>query len=159
MTGARTTRVSRVVGASRGAVYAAWLDARALAAWLPPSGMRGDVREVDPREGGGYRMTLTYERAEHPVRGKTSEHTDAVRARFVQLIPDERIVQAVRFDATDPDLAGEMTMTVTLADADEGTEVTVLCEHIPPGIRLEDNEMGCRSSLENLAAFLRRPGP
>ncbi|HWT04790.1 MAG TPA: SRPBCC domain-containing protein, partial [Xanthomonadales bacterium] len=112
----RNTQVSRVIEAPRQAVYAAWLDANSLASWLPPRGMRGDVHEFDPREGGTYRMSLTYENADHAVPGKTSEDTDTVRGRFVELVPNERIVQAVEFDSPEPELAGEMTMTVTLAD-------------------------------------------
>ncbi len=116
--------------------------------------MRGRVHAFDAREGGTYRISLIYERSAHPVPGKTSEDTDTVHGRFVQLIPGERIVQVAEFDSKDPELAGDMMITWTLVDTSEGTEVTVLCENIPTGVRLEDNEMGSRSTLEKLAAFV-----
>jgi uncharacterized protein YndB with AHSA1/START domain len=117
--------------------------------------MRGDVHAFDAREGGVFRMSLVYE-GEHPVPGKTSADTDTFQGRFVQLIPCERIVQAVEFDSNDPELAGEMTITWTLEDRSEGTEVGVLCENIPLGVRIEDNETGSRSTLKKLAAFVER---
>jgi hypothetical protein len=63
-------------------------------------------------------------------------------------------VQVAEFDSNDPELAGEVTITWSLADTSEGTEVTALCENIPAGVRLQDNEIGSRSTLENLAAFV-----
>lgn len=150
----RSTRVSRVIKAPRQAVYRAWLDADSLASWLAPTGMKGQVHELDAREGGSYRMSLTYDRPDHSAPGKTSDDTDTFRARFVQLVPGERIVEAVVFDSNESAFAGEMRMTVMLEDAGDGTEVTVLFENIPSGISLEDNETGSRSTLEHLAAFL-----
>lgn len=150
----RSTRVSRIIKAPRQAVYRAFLDADAVASWLPPKGMSGRVHAYDAREGGTYRMSLTYEGSAHAVPGKTSEDTDTVQGHFAQLIPGERIVQVAEFDSKDPELAGEMIVTWTLVDTSEGTEVTALCENIPAGVRLEDNEMGSRSTLENLAAFI-----
>jgi uncharacterized protein YndB with AHSA1/START domain len=70
------------------------------------------------------------------------------------LIPYERIVEAIVFESPDPQFAGEMRMIVTLADAHGGTEVTIVCEDIPEGIRPEDNEMGCKESLQKLAALV-----
>ncbi len=87
-------------------------------------------------------------------RGKTSESTDTFRGRFVKLIPYERIVWATEFESADPSFAGEMIVSTTLARAGSGTKVTILCENIPRGIRPEDNEAGCRSTLEKLASFL-----
>jgi uncharacterized protein YndB with AHSA1/START domain len=87
-------------------------------------------------------------------RGKTAEREDRFTARFVELTPPTRIVQAIAFDSVDPAFSGEMTMVVTLEDKEGGTEVTVVFEHIPSGIRPEDNEAGCRSSLEKLARYL-----
>ena len=101
-------------------------------------------------------MSLTYETPDHSAPGKTTGDTDTVQGRFVQLVPHERIVQAVVFDSKEPEFAGAMTMTITFADIEEGTEVTVLCENIPRGIRLEDNEMGYRLTLENLARFIEK---
>ena len=115
--------------------------------------MQGDVHALDARVGGVFRMTLTYKGA-HPVPGKSSEDTDTVQGYFVELVPNERIVQAVEFESNDPSFAGIMTVTYTLRDTGGGTEVTVLCENIPSGVRLEDNETGSRQTLKNLAAFV-----
>jgi uncharacterized protein YndB with AHSA1/START domain len=149
-----STRISRTIWAPRKAVYRAFLDRDALAAWLPPETMTGHVHAFDPREGGALRMSLTYQDPQQSPGGKTTEDTDTVQGRFVELVPDEKIVWAVEFESQDPAFAGEMRVTFSLADADGGTEVSVLCEDIPRGVRLEDNEMGCRSSLQKLAAFL-----
>jgi uncharacterized protein YndB with AHSA1/START domain len=147
------TSVSRIIKAPRRRLYRAFLDPEALVAWLPPKGMTGRVFMFDAREGGGYRMALTYADPNHATRGKTSQHTDVVRGQFVELRPDERIVQRVEFDSEDPAFAGAMTITWTFADIPSGTQVTVLCENVPEGIRPSDHETGLNSTLENLAAF------
>ncbi len=149
-----STRVSRTIRAPRKAVYQAFLDRDAVASWLPPETMTGDVHAFDPRAGGEFRMSLTYQDPRHSPGGKTSEDTDTFQGRFVALIPDEEIVWVVEFESHDPGFAGEMRISFRLADADGGTEVTVLCEDIPQGVRPEDNEMGCRSSLQKLATLL-----
>jgi uncharacterized protein YndB with AHSA1/START domain len=149
-------QVSRIIPASRAALYDSFMSAEALVAWLPPRGMRGAVDRFDPREGGGYRMTLTYERPGPETPGKTTADSDTVKVRFVRLVPGERIVQAAEFDSEDPGAAGVMIMTWSFADAPGGTEVTVLVENAPPGISEQDHETGIRSSLDNLAAFVAR---
>jgi uncharacterized protein YndB with AHSA1/START domain len=149
----RDTRVSKIIKAPRRTIYQAFLDPEAVVSWLPPDGMKGRVYEFDAREGGAYRMSLTYVESDHSSRGKTSEHTDVVRGRFLELIPDERIVQLVEFESEDPAFAGPMTITWTLADVTGGTEVAIRCENAPEGIRPSDHEAGLRSTLENLAAF------
>lgn len=149
----KSTRVSRIIKASRRAIYQAFLDPEALVSWLPPDTMKGHIYEFDAREGGAYRMSLTYLESDHSAPGKTSEHTDVVRGRFLELIPDERIVQLVEFESKDPAFAGTMSITWTLADVPGGTEVTILCENVPKGIRRSDHETGLRSTLEKLAAF------
>jgi len=116
--------------------------------------MTGQVHTFDPREGGKLRMSLTYQDPKHSPGGKTSEDTDTFQGRFVELVPYEKIVWVVEFESQDPGFAGEMRITFSLADADGGTEVFVLCEDIPKGVRPEDNKMGCRSSLQKLAALL-----
>jgi uncharacterized protein YndB with AHSA1/START domain len=108
----------------------------------------------DAREGGAFSMSLVYPESDRSARGKTTDSTDTFRGRFVTLVPGERIVWAVEFDSAEPSFAGEMVVCTTLAPAGSGTEVTMRCENIPPGIRREDNEAGCRSTLEKLAAFL-----
>jgi uncharacterized protein YndB with AHSA1/START domain len=149
-----STRVSRVIKAPRKVVYQTFLDRDAVASWLPPESMTGQVHTFEPREGGEFRMSLTYQDPEHSPGGKTSEDTDTVRGRFLELVPDEKIAWVVEFESEDPRFAGEMRITFSLADAEGGTEVVVLCEDIPEGVRPEDNEMGCRSSLRYLAALL-----
>jgi uncharacterized protein YndB with AHSA1/START domain len=149
-----STRTSRVIKASREALYRAFTDPVALAVWLSPEGMTGKVHEFDGRVGGGYRMSLFYPSSEQVYRGKTSEREDRFTARFVELTPPTRIVEAITFDSTDPAFAGEMTMVVTFEERDGGTEVTLLFENIPSGIRPEDNDAGTRSSLEKLARYV-----
>jgi uncharacterized protein YndB with AHSA1/START domain len=149
-----STRTSIVIKAPREALYRAFTDPAALAVWLSPEGMTGKVHEFDGRVGGGYRMSLFYPSSEQVYRGKTSEREDRFTARFVELTPPTRIVQAITFDSVDPAFSGEMTMVVTFEDRDGGTEVTILFEHIPPGIRPEDNDAGTRSSLEKLARYI-----
>ncbi|WP_129113587.1 SRPBCC family protein [Halegenticoccus tardaugens] len=156
-TGGASTTVSQVIYAPREDVYRAFLDPEAMAAWLPPDGMTGHVHRFDPREGGEFRMSLTYQdtgASPGGAGGKTTEDTDTHRGRFVELVPHERIVEVVEFESDEPRFAGEMRITVTLADIEDGTKVTYRCENIPEGIRPEDNEAGCRSSLGKLAKLL-----
>jgi uncharacterized protein YndB with AHSA1/START domain len=149
-----STQVSRIIKVPRAAVYQAFLDADAVASWLAPDNMSGHVHAFDAREGGTFRMSLTYRNPDLSPRGKTSRDTDTFTGRFSKLVPGERIVQVVEFESDDPGYAGEMTITWTLADSQGGTEVTALFENLPPGVRPEDNEEGSRSTLRNLAAFL-----
>lgn len=149
-----STRVSRIVAAPREAVYRAFLDAGALASWLPPDGMEGRVHTLEPREGGRLVVSLRHLEPGNAGMGKTSADTDTFEARFVELVPGERIVEVVEFQSEDPAFAGEMRITVILSDADGRTEVCALCEGIPKGVRPEDNEAGWTSSLEKLARLL-----
>jgi uncharacterized protein YndB with AHSA1/START domain len=151
---AASTRTSRVIKAPREALNRAFTDPAALAVWLAPGEMTGMVHAFDARVGGGYRMSLFYPSSEQVYRGKTSEREDRFTVRFVELTPPTRIVQAISFDSVDHAFSGEMTMVVTCEDRDGGTEVTIVFEHIPSGIRPEDNEAGCQSSLEKLARYL-----
>jgi len=153
---AASTRTSRIIKAPCEALYRAFTDPAALAVWLAPGEMTGMVHEFDARVGGGYRMSLYYPSSEEVYRGKTSEREDRFRARFVELTPPTRIVQSITFDTTDPAFSGEMTMVVTFEDRDDGTEVTIVFENIPPGIRPEDNDAGTRLSLEKLARYLEQ---
>jgi uncharacterized protein YndB with AHSA1/START domain len=159
MTDARSagsSRTSRVIKAPRETLYRAFTDPAALAVWLSPGEMTGKVHEFDARVGGGYRMSLFYPPSEQENRGKTSEREDRFTARFVELTPPMRIVQAITFDSEDPAFSGEMTMLVTLDESEDGTEVTIVFEEIPSGIRPEDNEAGTRSSLEKLARYVEQ---
>ncbi len=153
-TGGRT-RVTRIIKAPRPAVFAAFLDAETLAQWLPPTTMSGEMHVFEPRTGGNIHMSLRY-RDRKDAAGKTSADTDAFRGRFTELVPDEKIVWVVEFESADPAFAGAMTMIAAFADAPDGTEITMTCENIPNGIAPEDNAMGCRSSLQNLADLLAK---
>jgi uncharacterized protein YndB with AHSA1/START domain len=149
-----STRTSRLIRAPCGALYRAFLDPAAVAVWLAPGKMTGVVHHFDARVGGEYSMSLFYPPDGKVFRGKTAEREDRFTARFIELVPQSRIVQAVSFHSSDPALAGEMTMVVTFEPEDGGTEVTVVCRDIPPGIRPEDNEAGSRMTLEKLARFV-----
>ena len=148
------TRVSTFIHAPRARVYQAFLDPVAVAAWMAPDTMRLHMHAFDARAGGQFRISLRYSQPEDAGRGKTSGDTDTYHGRFVELVPNEKIVEAIEFETLDPAFAGEMTMTVTLAEVAGGTEVNLRYENVPVGIRLEDNEAGTRSSLQKLAALL-----
>jgi uncharacterized protein YndB with AHSA1/START domain len=149
-----SSRISRVINASREAIFRAFTDPSALEIWLVPGDMTGKVHEFDLRAGGGYQMSLYYPSSEPDNRGKTSDREDRFTARFVELTPPSKIVEAITFDTEDPAFSGEMTMTVTFEERDSGTEVTILFENIPLGIRPEDNDAGTRSSLAKLARYV-----
>ena len=148
----RSTRVSRHVAAPRARVYAALVDAEAVARWKVPDGMTCEVHAFDAREGGAIRISLTYET--ETGTGKTTARTDTYRGRFVELVPDERVVEVDEFETDDPTLRGEMRVTIDLADAAGGTEVVGLHENLPPGLPLAENELGWESALSRLAALV-----
>jgi uncharacterized protein YndB with AHSA1/START domain len=150
-----STEVSRHVRAPRSAVYRALVDADAVAAWRVPDGMSAEVHEFDPREGGRYRISLTYDAPGEA--GKTTANTDTYHGRFVTLVPDERVVEVTEFETEDDALHGEMTMTTTLTDSGGGTEITILHEGIPDVVPKADNETGTRMSLDKLARLVETP--
>ena len=148
-----STRISRRVNASRAIVYRALLDAGAVATWMVPTGMTSQVHAFDPREGGAFRISLTYDAP--TVTGKTSAHTDTYHGLFVKLVTDEQVVELVEFETADPDLRGEMTITISLADADGGgTDVLAVHDGLPCGVPIVDNEAGWREALAKLAALV-----
>ncbi|MDQ2974452.1 MAG: SRPBCC family protein [Acidobacteriota bacterium] len=147
-----STRISRHINAPRAAVYGALLDARAIAAWKVPTGMTSHVHEFDAREGGSFRISLTYDTAAGT--GKTTAHTDTYPGRFVKLVTDEQVVEVDEFETTDPALHGEMTITITLAEADGGTDLIAVHDGLPPGVSTADNEAGCWEALAKLAALV-----
>jgi uncharacterized protein YndB with AHSA1/START domain len=147
----RTDTASRVIAASPDRVYAALVDPDALAAWLPPDGMSGTFERFDARPGGSYRMVLTYADASTAV-GKATADSDIVEARFVDIVPGVRVVQAVDFVSEDSAYAGTMTMTWEVSSVDAGTRVDVRADDVPAGISAEDHAAGLASSLANLAA-------
>jgi uncharacterized protein YndB with AHSA1/START domain len=146
------TRVSQHVNAPRSAVYRALLDPEAIALWRVPAGMSSRVHEFDAREGGSFRVSLTYDAPDRT--GKSAAHTDTYHGRFLRLRRDEEVVEEFEFETGDPAMRGAMTMTTTLADADGGTEVVILHEGIPDGVLAADNEAGTRMALANLARLL-----
>ena len=148
---ARTDTASRVIAAPLERVYAALVDPNALVEWLPPKGMTGRFERFDGRAGGGYRMVLTYADASS-ARGKATADSDIVEARFVDVVPGVRVVQAVDFVSDDPGYAGTMTMTWAVAPVEAGTRVEIRADNVPDSISAEDHAAGLASSLANLAA-------
>jgi uncharacterized protein YndB with AHSA1/START domain len=144
-----STQVSHHVSAPRSAVYRALLDAAAIAKWRVPTGMSSHVHEFEAREGGSFRISLTYDAPSGA--GKSAPHTDTYHGHFVKLVANEQVVEAFEFEVTDPALRGTMTMTTTLTDADGGTDVLVVHEGIPDSVPATDNETGTRMALANLA--------
>jgi uncharacterized protein YndB with AHSA1/START domain len=151
---ARGTTGSVRVRATAAAAFRACTDPVALATWRVPDAMTGEVHEFDARVGGRYRMSLTYSTADHEVAGKSSRHTDTFTGTFVELVPGERIVEVVEFETDDPTLTGPMTVTTTFVEHDGTTVVTVHHDHLPAGIRREDDELGTRQSLATLRTYL-----
>ena len=149
----RIDRAVADVDASPGEVYAAFVDADALASWLPPDGMTGEISEADLRVGGGFTMTLRYDEAPEGG-GKTTERTDVSRVAIDELVEPVRVVWGVEFDSDDPDNAGRMTMTWTFTARDKGTRVAIDATDVPPGIDVDAHQQGMDASLANLAAWL-----
>jgi len=149
-----STRNSKWIKATPEALYRAFTDPAALTVWLVPGDMTGKVHRFDGRVGGGYQMSLYYPSSEQTNRGKTEDREDRYTARFVELTPASRIVEAITFDTADSAFSGEMSMEVTFEAEDGGTNVTISFKDIPPGIRPEDNEAGTLSSLEKLARYV-----
>jgi len=149
-----TTQNSKDIQATQEALYQAFTSPSALEVWLAPGAMTGKVHSFDLRVGGGYQMSLFYPPSQKESPGKTSEKEDRFTAKFVELTPCKRIVQAITFDSSDPAFAGEMIMEVTFEAKDTGTRVTISFSNIPSGIKPEDNEAGTQSTLEKLARYV-----
>lgn len=149
-----STRNSKFIKAPQQTIYRAFTDPAVLAVWLAPGDMTGVVHSFDFRVGGGYQMSLYYPSTASSTQGKTSEKEDRYTARFVDLKPPERIVEAITFDTVDPVFKGEMIMEVTLEPEEGGTTVSIIFKDIPSGIRPADNEHGTQSTLEKLARFV-----
>jgi uncharacterized protein YndB with AHSA1/START domain len=113
-----STRVTRHVNAPRARVYHVLLDARAVATWMVPTGMTSDVHAFDAREGGSFRISLTYD--EPTGTGKTTAHTETYHGRFVKLVTNEQVVEVVEFETTDPALRGEITKAEATGSGVEG---------------------------------------
>jgi uncharacterized protein YndB with AHSA1/START domain len=152
-----STRITCRIKAPRAKIYRALLDAHAVATWMVPDDMTSHVHAFDAREGGSFRISLSYD---SPTRtGKTTANTDTFHGRFVKLVPNEQVVEVVEFETTDPALRGEMTITFALADADGGTDLVAVHDGLPPGVPMSDNETGWRLSLAKLAALVEADRP
>ncbi|HEU4338217.1 MAG TPA: SRPBCC domain-containing protein [Nocardioides sp.] len=149
----RIDRAVADVSATPAGVYAAFVDADALEAWLPPDGMTAEIADADLRAGGGFTLTLRYDEVPEGG-GKTTERTDVTRVAIDELVEPERVVWGVEFDSDDPDTAGRMTMTWTFTALDEGTRVAIDATDVPPAIDVEAHQQGLDASLANLAAWL-----
>lgn len=147
----RTDTVSRVILASPRAIYRAHLDAEMLANWRTPAGMRAEMLAFDGRLGGGYRMALHYQDEDRRERGKSGAGIDRFTGTFVELVPDEKIVESVRFEDAGPAFAEPMIMTTTLHAVRDGTKVTVACTQVSPAIEKNDHIAGIADALRQLA--------
>ena len=149
----RTDRASRVVDAPVSRVFDALVNRHALERWLPPDGMTATFERFDPTPGGSYRLVLTYVHPEGAP-GKSAPDSDIVEVRYLDVVPDDRVVQAVVFESDDPAFAGTMTMTWVVRAVDGGSLVEITAEDVPDGISPDDHAAGLASSLDHLARYL-----
>ncbi|HEY1461653.1 MAG TPA: SRPBCC family protein [Casimicrobiaceae bacterium] len=136
-------RLHRVIRATPERVYRAFLDADALAKWLPPNGFTGKVHHMDARVGGAYRMSFT---------NFTTGHGHSFGGDYLELVPHERIRYTGKFD--DPNLPGVMQTTVTLREVFCGSDMHVVQEGIPEAIPAEACYLGWQESLALLAKLV-----
>jgi uncharacterized protein YndB with AHSA1/START domain len=115
--------------------------------------MTGRFERFDARPGGSYRMVLTYADASGAP-GKATADSDVVEARFIDIVPGERVVQAVDFVSDDPAYSGTMTMSWQITPVEAGTRVDIVAEDVPDGVTAADHAAGLASSLANLAAYV-----
>jgi len=138
-----TVRLHRVLRAPPERVYRAFLDADAMAKWLPPHGFTGKVHHLDAKVGGTYKMSFT---------NFSGGGSHSFGGKFLELAPNERIRHTDRFD--DANLPGEMTTTVSLKKVSVGTEVSIVQEGIPEAIPPEACYLGWQESLTLLAQLV-----
>jgi uncharacterized protein YndB with AHSA1/START domain len=138
-----TVRLHRVLRAPPERVYRAFIDADAMARWLPPNGFTGKVFHMDPRVGGSWRMSFT---------NFANGHTHAFGGEYLEAKPFERLRYTSKFD--DPNLPGEMQTSVTLTPVSCGTELSVVQEGIPEMIPTEMCYLGWQESLRHLAKLV-----
>lgn len=151
-----TDAVSRRIDAPRARIYRALLDPRAVEIWRVPDGMRSQVHEFDAREGGRFRVSLTYD--DPTSEGKSGGHTDTYHGRFERLVPDEQVVEVVTFETEDARMQGTMTVTTTLTDADGATVISMAFDNLPAGVAVDDNRVGTEMALGKLAALVQSAG-
>ena len=138
-----TVRLHRVLRAAPEKIYRAFLEADAMAKWLPPHGFTCKVHHMDAKAGGSYKMSFT---------NFTTGHGHTFGGEYRELVPFERIRYTDKFD--DPNLAGEMQTTVTLKKVSCGTELSVVQEGLPEAIPLEMCYLGWQESLGQLAQLV-----
>ncbi|MDE2615910.1 MAG: SRPBCC family protein [Burkholderiales bacterium] len=143
-----TVRLHRVLRAPAERVYRAFIDPAAMTKWLPPHGFTGKVHEMDARVGGGYRMSFT---------NFSNGQSHSFGGTYLELVPGERIVHTDVFD--DPNLPGEMRVTLTFKDVFCGTELNVVQEGIPEVIPAEACYLGWQESLTLLAQLIEAEIP
>ena len=134
-----TVKLHRVLRAPAERIYRAFLDADAMAKWLPPHGFTGKVHHIKAEVGGTYKMSFT---------NLTTGHSHSFGGEFLELVPGQRIVHTDRFD--DPNLPGEMRTTIMLKKVSVGTELNVTQEGMPPVIPPEACYLGWQESLQLL---------
>src|ERR1035441_6539654 len=110
--------ISRRINAPPSAVYRALLDATAVERWRAPDGMSSHVHAFDARQGGVFRISLTYQGPTSA--GKTDDRTDTFHGYFQRLVPNQEVVEVIEFETTNPEFFGEMTVTTTLREVDGG---------------------------------------
>ncbi len=147
-----THAASRVILATPRAIFRAHVDPEILVKWRAPAGMEAHLSEFSAAIGGGYRMELRY--ANGAGQGKSTADSDVVQVRFVELAPDDLLIEAATFESDDPCFAGTMTITTRLVAVSDGTKVTVTADNVPPGISATDHRKEMESSLKNLALLL-----
>jgi uncharacterized protein YndB with AHSA1/START domain len=135
-----TVRLHRVLRAKPERIYRAFLDAAAMAKWLPPYGFTCQVHQLEAKVGGTYRMSFT---------NFTTGQAHSFGGAYRELVPSERIRYTDNFD--DPNLPGEMQTTITLKQVSCGTELTVVQEGLPQAIPVEMCYLGWQESLAQLA--------
>ena len=143
-----TIRLHRVLKAPLERVYRAFLDASAMAKWLPPNGFTGQVHHLDAKVGGTYKMSFT---------NFTSGKSHSFGGEYVELVPNERIRYTDRFD--NPDMPGEMQNTITLKQVSVGTELNIVQEGVPAAIPAEACYLGWQESLRQLAQLVEAEIP
>jgi uncharacterized protein YndB with AHSA1/START domain len=139
----RTVRLHRVLRSPPEKVYRAFLDADAMAKWLPPHGFTCKVHHFEPKVGGGFRMSF---------HNFTSGNSHSFSGEYLELLPHQRIRYTDKFD--DPGLPGVLQVSVTLTPVSCGTELAVVQENIPEAIPLEMCYLGWQESLLQLAALV-----
>lgn len=149
-----TTQNSKDIKATTETLYNAFTNPDALSKFLAPGDMIGKVYNFSLATGEGYQMSLFYPESDKSSKGKTAEKEDRFNARFIELTPNKKIVQAVTFESSDPAFGGEMIMEITFEPKGSETTVTILFTNIPAGIKPGDNEKGTQLTLEKLANYV-----